>query len=221
MLTFAISAAVVVFVAWASHHLSASQRTRRQLGQAPTKRIAELGDNDLGKVVGRTRGLGEILEAPLTGRRCLYFIAVVEERQDASEIAHWETALREARGVTFMLEDDSGRALIDATDARIALDFDGRGQSGTFDDPTPTEKAFLDRHGEQSEGWLRNRNMRYREAVIEEGQTIAVLGAGTREPDPDGRPTATYRGDAPTRLRLTSSRKYPLVISDDPTTTRT
>ena len=31
-------------------------------------------------------------------------------------------------------------------------------------------------------------------------------------PDPS---SETYRGPAPTRLRLTSSRKYPLVISDD------
>jgi hypothetical protein len=119
-----------------------------------------------------------------------------------------------------MVEDDSGRALVDATAARISINFDDKSQSGTFDDPTPAETAFLQRHGQKGQGWVFNRGLRYREAVIEEGEMIAVLGAGTREPDPDAPPTEAYRGDAPTRLRLTSSRKHPLVISDDVALTR-
>jgi hypothetical protein len=122
--------------------------------------------------------------------------------------------------VPFVLEDGSGRAIVDATAARIAIDFDGRSQSGTFDDPTEAERAFLARHGEKGQGWIFNRRLRYREAVIAEGETIAVLGAGTREPDPDAPPSEAYRGDAPTRLRLTSSPRYPLVISDDASLTR-
>ncbi len=222
-MSFALLAVAVGGVAavWALWHFSDNQTIRRSLRKAPAKRIAELGDNELGKVVGRTRVVGEMLHSPLTGRRCVYFIATVEEQRSNGKTHTWRTVITESRGVPFMLEDGSGRALIDATAARIAIDFDGKSQSGTFDDPTPIEKAFLDRHGQKGQGWIFNRTLRYREAVIEEGETIAVLGAGTREPDPDAPPSEAYRGDAPTRLRLTSSRKYPLVISDDPTTTRT
>ena len=208
------------FAGWAFWYYGDDQTIRRQLRNAPTKRIQELRDDELAKVVGRARALSETLEAPLTGRRCVYFIATVEEHRSSGKSSYWKTIIRETRGVPFMLEDASGRALIDATGARIAIDFDGKSQSGTFDDPTPIEQAFLARHGQKGEGWVFNKSLRYREAVIEEGETISVLGSGTREPDPDSPPTEAYRGDAPTRLRLTSSRKYPLVISDDPRTTR-
>lgn len=211
---------LIGFVAWAFWHFSDDRKIRRQLRNAQAKRIIELADDELAKVVGRARVLDEALEAPLTKRRCVYFVATVEEHRSTGRSSYWKTVIREARGVPFMLEDGSGRALVDATAARISIDFDGRSQSGTFDDPTETEKAFLARHGQQGQGWIFNRRLRYREAVIEDGETIAVLGAGTREPDPDAPPTDAYRGDARTRLRLTSSRKYPLVISDDPTTTR-
>jgi hypothetical protein len=206
---------IVLAVAWAIWNFSESRQIRRQLRKAARKPIAQLADNELGKVVGSARGLDEMLVAPLSGRRCVYFIAVVEERRSNSKSSYWKKIVEESRGVPFALEDDSGRAIVDASSARIAIDFDGRSQSGTFDNPTEAERAFLSRHGERGQGWLFNRSLRYREAVIEEGETVAVLGAGTREPDPDAMPTAAYRDAPPTRLRLTSSAKYPLVISDD------
>jgi hypothetical protein len=92
-------------------------------------------------------------------------------------------------------------------------------RSGTFDDPTPTQLAFLAKYGGESKGWLFNKKLRYIEPVIEPGERIAVLGSGVREPDPQGRPAEGYRSAAPTRLRLTSTPHPPLVISDDASTT--
>jgi hypothetical protein len=63
------------------------------------------------------------------------------------------------------------------------------------------------------------KRLRYREAIVAIGEIISVLGSGTREPDPQAAP-ADYRGGQPTLIRLTSSPRYPLVISDDPSTTR-
>jgi hypothetical protein len=208
------------FIGWAVWYYAERQTIRRQLRKTPTKRINELGDDELGKVVGRARALEEALLAPLTGRRCVYFEATIEEHRSSGKSSYWKTIIREKRGVPFMLEDDSGRALVDATAARFAIDVDGKSRSGTFDDPTDDEKAFLARHGQQGQGWIFNRPLRYREAVIEDGETIAVLGAGTREPDPDAAPAGGYRDEAPTRLRLTSSTKYPLIISDEPSLAR-
>jgi hypothetical protein len=212
--------AVVGIVVGAFWYFSDSQKIRRQLRKMAAKPIGQLRDDELGKVVGRARALEAVLTAPLTGRSCVYFTATVEEHRSTGKTHYWKTIIKETRGVPFVLEDGSGRAIVDATAARIAIDFDGRSQSGTFDDPTESERAFLARHGEKGQGWIFNRRLRYREAVIAEGETIAVLGAGTREPDPDAPPSEAYRGDAPTRLRLTSSPRYPLVISDDASLTR-
>lgn len=52
------------------------------------------------------------------------------------------------------------------------------------------------------------------------GEVVAVLGSGVHEGDPTGMPPGGYRSAPPTRLRLTSSPRFPLVISDDPSTTQ-
>ena len=158
---------VAGFAAWAFWYHSDEQTIRRTLRKAPTKRIQDLRDDELGKVVGRARGVGTTLDSPLFGRRCVYFVATVEEHRSSGKSSYWKTIVRETRGVPFMLEDSSGRALIDATGARIAIDFDAKSQSGSFDDPNEMEKAFLARHGQKGQGWIFNRKLRYREAVIE------------------------------------------------------
>ncbi|HEX5062076.1 MAG TPA: GIDE domain-containing protein [Kofleriaceae bacterium] len=195
-----VGAGAVVFTLF-----TGNERIRRTLRNMPAKKIGELSDDERAKIVGRVRALGEALEAPISGRRCVaYSVSVVEQEQNASHI-------RETKAVAFVVEDGSGRALVDPTAARIAIDGGPSVQTGTLHDPTPAAEDLLLRHGKRP-----RHGVLYREAVITDGESIAVLGAGTREPDPDAPPTEAYRGDARTRLRLTSSRKYPLVISDDP-----
>ena len=84
----------------------------------------------------------------------------------------------------------------------------------------PVQEAFLQRHGKSSKGWVFNKGLRYREAMIEVNETVAVLGQGIREPDTAMAPSGDYRSGPPTLLRLTSSPKFPLVISDDTSTTQ-
>lgn len=193
-------------------------RTRRELRSAPLFRIADLADGVRGRVTGRAYPLTEALRAPLSGRPCVHFVARVDERvenDDGSE--SWRNIIDESHGVPFGIQDSSGRAIIDATGARLALDVDGTSQTRAFGDKTEVELAFLARHGLASS--KSNKKLRYSEAIIGVDEVIAVLGSGVREPDPDASPTDGYRGELPTRLRLTSSAAYPLVISDAPTTT--
>jgi hypothetical protein len=202
-------------------YFSAAQRTKRQLRAAKPWMLSELPEDTHGRVIGQARSIGEQLQGPLTGRPCVYYIATVEEQRSTGRSSYWKTIVSETRGVPFMLEDGTGRAIVDPNGAEVALDFDGTSKSGTFNDADPVQEAFLARHGQKAQGWVFNKSLRYREAMIEVGETIAVLGSGVREPDPSAPPEAAYRGSPPTRLRLTSSSKFPLVISDDPSTTRT
>jgi hypothetical protein len=182
--------------------------------------LSELPEDTHGRVIGQACALGEELKGPLTGRRCVYYIAMVEEQRSTGRSSYWRTIASETRGVPFMLEDGTGRAIIDPNGAQVALDFDGNSKSGTFNQADPVQEQFLARHGQKAQGWVFNKTLRYREAMIEIGETIAVLGSGIREPDPNAAPEAAYRGAPPTRLRLTSSPRFPLIISDDPATTR-
>lgn len=211
---------VIGGIAILSWYFGATQRLKRQLLAAKPWSLRELPEDTHGRVIGQARAIGEQLTGPLTGRACVYYVAMVEEQRSTGRSSYWKTVASETRGVPFMIDDGTGRAIIDPNGAQVALDFDGNSKSGTFNNADPVQEAFLARHGQKSEGWVFNKTLRYREAMIEIGETISVLGSGTREPDPTAPPEAAYRGAPATRLRLTSSPKFPLIISDDPSTTR-
>ncbi|HSN25713.1 MAG TPA: hypothetical protein VLT45_05490 [Kofleriaceae bacterium] len=199
-------------------YFSRASQLTRELGRYPRMSLAELPEGTLGRVVGKAVALDDTLEAPLSGRPCLYYTSIVE----VSDGKDWKEIIREDRAVMFVLDDGSERAIVDPSSSKVVLDFMETGSSGTFDKPTAREQAFLDAHDTASThaGGLFNRSLRYREAMIEVGGTIAIYGATTREPDPNARPDGGYRGDAPTQLRMTSSRKQPMVISNSASATR-
>jgi len=146
------------------------------------------------------------------------------DKEESGSLLHERRPLvHERKGVPFVLLDGEVRAVVDPLHVELALDFDVYTTSGTFDNPTPAEAALLARHHQlvrhrRRHGWSVNRVLRYDEAVIAIGETIAVLGTSMREPDPDATPTS-YR-ELPTRVRIIGSRRSPLVISDKPSTTK-
>lgn len=208
---------VIAIVAW---YFGKGARIKRQLRNAPAVPIGQLAENTVGKVVGTAHSIGHGLVGPLTGRPCLYYICVVEQHVSTGRSSHWKQIIREEMGVPFQIVDASGRAIVDPRGADMALTFDGQSKSGTFNDADPVQEAFLLRHGKSSKGWVFNKGLRYQEAMIEVNETVAVLGQGIREPDTAMAPSGDYRSGPPTLLRLTSSPKFPLVISDDVSTTR-
>jgi hypothetical protein len=207
---------VSVAIRIVSRYVSKVNRIKRLLRDAQAQPIAQLPESTLGKLVGVARPLGETLVGPVSSRHCLYYIAIVEHNRGSSD---WTRIIKEAKGVPFPLVDGTGRALVDPQGADVLLTFDGDSRSDEFHDADPVQEAFLRRHGQNSKGRWVNKELRYKEAVIEADDTVAVLGQGIREPDPEMALAQDYRTGPPTRLRLTSSPRFPLVISDDPSTT--
>lgn len=209
--------ALITGVGGATWYFAPTQRRRRVLRRALRRAlpwpIAELPEGVIGRVTGHARILDGTLVAPLSGRRCVAYEIVLAENTHNS---HREIA-REARGVPFLLEDDSGRAVIDPADAAYALDLDRRATGGGEDTTRPELAAMFERLGLPATLGTR-RKIALREGVIEAGERVSVLGVAAREPDPTAAP-AGYRDAAPTRLRLAGSRRDPLVISDHPSAT--
>lgn len=215
---YVVVAIVVIVIAVVSWYFSKANRIKRQLRNLKAQPIAQLPENTVGKVAGAAQPLGQTLVGPLTGRPCLYYVAIVEQHVSTGRSSHWKQIIKEEMGVPFQLVDRTGRALVDPRGAEVALTFDGTSRSGTFRDADPAQEAFLQRHGKTSKGWVFNKGLRYKEAMIEVNEIVAVLGQGIREPDPEMAPVLDYRSGPPTRLRLTSSPRFPLVISDDHST---
>ena len=207
-------------VAVASLYYSRGARLKRTLRQAPRLSIENVSEREPAKIVGSLAYIGEPLISPLTGRTCAYYEILVEEyHSGADDDGYWETMIRESQGQNFVINDDTGTAIVNPIGAQVALTIDSRTKSGTFDAPTDRERNYLNSHGQEGKGWVFNKSLRYREGILEAGERVAVLGRGVREPDPEGVQQASgYRSTPPMRLRMRGSQNAPLLISDDTST---
>lgn len=206
----AIFAAGAVFIVTSKYYSTASM-IRRRLKRAPLRTTAEFPENTVGTVQGTLRYLEDApLVAPLSGRPCAYYEVVVEESRGKSELRE---IIRESEGRDFLLEDAHGRARVHMHGYEVLVVEDVHLRSGLFQNATPELERFLARHRETSTGWLFNKTLRYREGILEAGETVAVCGTGTREVDPDPRAARGGYRESASRLVLSAS-DMPLYVSD-------
>ncbi|MEZ4402606.1 MAG: GIDE domain-containing protein [Kofleriaceae bacterium] len=190
-------------------------RIRRAIKRVVPTTIAQAAEGVPIRIAGVVQP-GETLTAPLTGRVCVLFEMVVEEHVSNGKSGSWRQRAREVHGVPFAVVDGTGRALIDPRAAQLDVHIDTTTKSGSFDDPTPAERAVLARYQVAGQGWVFNKKLRYREGVFEVGERVTITGVAVREPDPEGvGQMAGYRGASPTRLRVGGRPDAPLMISDD------
>jgi hypothetical protein len=195
------------------------RRLRRELRRAPALPLSQLPEGVLARITGLVRPAGAtLIEAPISGRLCVYYRATVVEIQHGHSGAYEsERELATERdGIEFLIEDNGVRAVVDPGRARIASIPDHETTSMAAFDANPPQRALLERLHLIQRDWFNTRRLIYREAVLEVDEWITVLGAGTLEVDPDAPTTGLYRDGPPLRLRFTGTRRHPLAISDDP-----
>lgn len=214
---FAAAIAVVVFVVW---WFGADQQARRLMKGIPVRAIRDVIEGEVARVVGAV-AVDAPVRAPLSGRACAYWRIVVEERRRRGKNSRWVKVIDEHGGVDFVIRDETGKALVKTDHVHAVLENDGGGSSGFFNDPSPELDEFLASRGHTSKGFLFNKSMRYREGVVEHGETVAAVGAARWEPDPelDVQGQAGYRERAK-RLVLDRRAEGPLLLSDEDKMTR-
>jgi hypothetical protein len=191
---------------FASLYFARDTRARRKLARAPVQAIAVVAPGTTARLTGTVQRLDEELTAPLSGRPCVYYLAVVQEYRSSGNSGHWVEILREEQHVDFLLRDGTGLAQIRMDTPHAVAVQDHRTRSGTFDDATPVEAAFLERFNKLSVNFLGlNRSLRYREGALELGEAITVLGA-------------TRTGVGEVSLVVESPPEGPLLLTDHPDT---
>src|SRR5262245_21737840 len=186
LLIFAVIARAVIagspggFEAW---------RVRRRHRRTVSIAITDLQDNQLGHITGRVSATAPLVTAPLTSRPCVYYALVVSLSHDRK----WHLLIDERCGAGFAITDRPGRAIIDPSNAQLALCFDRIERTGWLDHTSLEQDAILARHGITSRGRLVTKSLRFREAIIEVGDLISVVGAGIREPRGDDAGETDYR----------------------------
>lgn len=130
-----------------------------------------------GHVVAR-----ELLTAPMSGASCVWYdYSVHEHRGTTRGRSRWVQLCSGKEGREFVLEDDSGRALVRPAGAHVELAVDTHGSSGLFSDPTPQLQRFLAQVGVDSTGLFgMNRRLRVTERFLSDGDALYVLGAARR-----------------------------------------
>jgi hypothetical protein len=213
---FLLILGVILAVALYSYWFSDAAKIRRTLRAARKVAIAEAQTGETVRVSGRVRPIGPLLKGPLSSRPCVYYEVIVEEYKSSGKSGSWIQVIREADGTDFLIQDQTGKALVRAGEMKVLTVKDHERESGTFNDATQHLEAFLAKYGRSSKGWIFNKNIRYKEGIFAPGELITVLGAARWEQDPDPTEAGTGYRDVPKRLVLGALREGPLLASDEP-----
>jgi hypothetical protein len=130
----------------------------------------------------------DLLVSPMTKTRCVFYKFVVEEQRTRTvtrregnrtvtrQETYWHPIITDVQTVPTAVQDKSGEALVDLKEAELTLKA-MRANSGTFKSvPADLERTLQKRYGISSKGLIFNKNMRYTEAVIEQGAKVFVVG---------------------------------------------
>ncbi|UJR86322.1 E3 ubiquitin ligase family protein [Sandaracinus amylolyticus] len=197
------------------------QQTLRAIRAAPLVRVADAPDGQLVRILGTLRAGTRTLDAPLSQLTCAAYRVEVDVRVSTGKSSSWRSLIRDRESVDFVVEDETGRAIVKALQLEPAIVLDHHQRSGTWNDATPELDAYLTRHGHKSTDFFGfNKGMRYQEGVLEPGETVAILGLARWEDDPHpgaARGGAGYRETARRkRLVIEPSALGPVRASDDP-----
>ncbi len=207
--------AVTLFIGW---YFSADARAKRAMKAIPRRLIGEVMEGERVRIVGRLE-VDEPIRSPLSGRPCAHWRVRVQQRVRRGRSNRWRTIVDEGEGVDFFLHDPTGKALVRTIHSKAVLDRDESGGSGILNEPSEALQIFLAERGIDSQGWIFNKRIRYHEGVAEPGETVAVVGTGRweRDPDEDARAGQGYReATSPKRLVMSAPADgSPLLLSDE------
>lgn len=205
---FVIALSVFLLIWFVSHYYSEKSRITRALKKVKHKRLDMIRNGDIIRTVGRVEFIEDPLYAPLSGRKCAYYKILVE-KEGSGKNSSWEEYLKEEKIQNFYISDGTHRLMVNTEVIISHLVVDAKFKSGFLNDPSHRLKKYLNSNSKSSENFLGfNKTLRYHEAVLEEGEMIAVVGKAV------ALSTVSNRGDM--LLQLTNYDNKEVHITDDP-----
>ncbi len=209
-----IIAIIVMVVFLYYYYFNKRQIVKRKLKKTITTKMSDFQNGEIAKIVGQVEIIGEPLIAPLSKRKCAYYYVLIERQLSSGKL---ETIIEEEITGTFIIKDGRNIAYVNGENIKSYIVQDRIYTTGHFNNPTENLEKYLCKHGLETEGILGfNEILRYKEGVLESGETIAVIGKGEwkraeqeKLPDNYGR-----------ILSITSTNAQPIYLSDDPETVR-
>nr|WP_321221158.1 hypothetical protein [uncultured Psychroserpens sp.] len=199
------------------YYFSNKQVILRTLSKIPLKPISSLKTNALSKVVGKALHVEEPLKAPYSGRHCVFYQIIIEQKVKSGKSSHWKKIVSEEKFQDFFIDTNGDFVIIKPQhhprNYICYLVKDKETSSGTFNDPTPKFAALLRRYNIEPENFFGfNRTLRYKEGIIAVGERITVAGIAKWKSLNEPLPEYPYSKIA----TLESDGKQKLIITDLP-----
>lgn len=207
----------IAVIGFCSYYFSTKQVILRKLTKTRHKSIAGLKTNEFVKVHGKALHVKAPLIAPLTKRECIFYKMKIEKKVSSGKSSHWKTIVDEEKIQDFFIEQNGNYVIVKPTKTprnfKSHLVVDAKTSSGSFKDPTPEFKALLNHYNIESEGFLGfNKQLRYKEGIIEVGEKITVAGVAKWKTLNEPIPEFPYSKI----VTLESNEKEKIIITDHP-----
>jgi hypothetical protein len=200
---------VGVLTAVAARYLRSEARLEAA-AKLPLTPMRQVADGVLVKVAGIVDPESARLSGPITGRACVAWSVEVQAWDSYKNL--WYDVLTEWRSEDFVLvgDDVSARVVVDGAELIYGHDREARATWRT--PPTERVREFLARHRRSVDDWG-GRTYRCREAALEPGERIVVIGKARRELDGTSPGDGGAYREAPQRLVFAAA-AAPLWILD-------
>jgi hypothetical protein len=188
-------AAVAINLGWwaVRYARQSGARARLAVRRQAVSRVIDAREG-LVRLDGTVVAVDPLLEAPLGGQPCVFFDFLIEDlSRRARPIA------RQFRGVSFAIDDGTGRAMVTFRDAGpsppliegprdvcCAIPRERARRNGVFGRADPRIAVLMERAGIPTPGVIFPHRLQVREGVIVPGDRISVVGRGRLEIDVAG-----------------------------------
>jgi hypothetical protein len=151
--------------------------------ETPTSKVVDIEPGRVevkGKIVPIP---GKMEYAPLTANECVQFEVITQEYRSSGKSHYWATIHKVKRGGPFLVEDDSGKVLVDPEGAGLDKVQTMETQQGMFADMNANAQSHIKMHGIREKGYFGvfKRKLKVVESIIPVGKDIYVLGDAIEE----------------------------------------
>jgi hypothetical protein len=207
--------AVLIAILIYNFFFSKAAVVKRNLREANGKKISAFQNDEVAKVIGEIKYVGKTLTAPLSGRQCVYYYILVERLKGHTRTVAWEDLIEEEVAGDVVIKDGNNYAVIETRLVKSHLVSDRNYSSGLFNAATEELKKYLAKHGHADENFFGlDKQLRYKEGILEEGEMLAVVGKGkwvTKN-------QIKLKIPADKVLLISADNEEPVYLSDDPDT---
>lgn len=165
----------------------------------------EIADREIVTLTGTVRAVGELLEAPISGKSCVLYEAVARVYEAGPRNTQVLAAqIAEQKLVAFDLETAQGMVRVEGETADVELP-----HNPVIPRKIERERTFLREHGRSGDDI---RGAGFDELALEPGTKIRVQGMAIIEVDPGAAGERGFRDESPRRIRLVAHEGHPLTI---------